>query len=384
MADTSRPSLVLVPKHRSAAPEREAERDKRERKRARRNTQQIIPANLFRDALSRERRRADRFEESFVLLLISLSARTEQPARWAPVVDALSTAKHDTDVIGWFEQDRVLGLIRPLAAGNLAKAATDLAPTVQRELERWLTQDNSPGCSLRLEVYSPGHESLSALLDATTAAQRLRARLRDGAKRALDVLGSAALLIFLSPVFLVVSGVVRLTSKGPIFFRQTRIGHRGNPFTMLKFRTMRVDADDAIHQQYVADYIQSTAAASSEAPVFKIVNDPRITKVGHFLRRSSLDELPQFWNVLRGDMSLVGPRPPLPYEVARYKAWHRRRLLEAKPGITGLWQVTGRSRTTFDDMVRLDLRYAKNYSVWKDLRILLATPRAVVSGKGAH
>ena len=118
--------------------------------------------------------------------------------------------------------------------------------------------------------------------------------------------------------------------------------------------------------------------------VFKIVNDPRVTPLGHFLRRSSLDEFPQFWNVLRGEMSLVGPRPPLPYEVARYKRWHRRRVLEAKPGITGLWQVTGRSRTTFDEMVRLDLRYARSYSLWTDLKILLATPRAVCSGKGAH
>ena len=109
-----------------------------------------------------------------------------------------------------------------------------------------------------------------------------------------------------------------------------------------------------------------------------------MTPIGDFLRRSSLDELPQFWNVLRGEMSLVGPRPPLPYEVARYKRWHRRRVLEAKPGITGLWQVTGRSRTTFDEMVRLDLRYARSHSVWTDLNILLATPRAVLSGKGAR
>jgi lipopolysaccharide/colanic/teichoic acid biosynthesis glycosyltransferase len=118
--------------------------------------------------------------------------------------------------------------------------------------------------------------------------------------------------------------------------------------------------------------------------VFKLVNDPRVTSVGHFLRRSSLDELPQFLNVLRGDMSLVGPRPPVPYEVERYKSWHVRRLYEAKPGITGLWQVKGRSRTTFDEMVRLDLQYARKRSLWEDIKILLATPRAVVSGKGAH
>jgi lipopolysaccharide/colanic/teichoic acid biosynthesis glycosyltransferase len=109
-----------------------------------------------------------------------------------------------------------------------------------------------------------------------------------------------------------------------------------------------------------------------------------VTTVGAFLRRSSLDEIPQFWNVLRGDMSLVGPRPPLPYEVRCYKPWHRRRVFDAKPGITGLWQVTGRSRTTFDEMVRLDIRYARTHSLWGDLKILLATPRAVISGSGAH
>jgi len=148
---------------------------------------------------------------------------------------------------------------------------------------------------------------------------------------------------------------------------------------------MKVNADHRIHQQYVEGFIQAgPSAASGGDAVFKLTNDPRVTPVGDFLRKSSLDELPQLWNVLRGEMSLVGPRPPLPYEVARYKHWHRRRVLEAKPGMTGLWQVTGRSRTTFDDMVRLDLRYAANCSVWTDLKILVATPRAVLSGKGAR
>jgi lipopolysaccharide/colanic/teichoic acid biosynthesis glycosyltransferase len=148
---------------------------------------------------------------------------------------------------------------------------------------------------------------------------------------------------------------------------------------------MQVHADPAIHQQYVRQFIRTNAAAAAVGPevVFKITNDPRVTRVGRFLRRTSLDELPQFWNVLKGEMSLVGPRPPLPYEVEEYKTWHYRRVFEAKPGITGLWQVTGRSRTTFDEMVRLDLRYARTHSVWTDIKILLATPRAVISGKGA-
>jgi lipopolysaccharide/colanic/teichoic acid biosynthesis glycosyltransferase len=154
---------------------------------------------------------------------------------------------------------------------------------------------------------------------------------------------------------------------------------------MLKFRTMHANADSAVHHEYVSWFIKSSGKTQpgGQDGVFKLANDRRITPVGHILRKTSLDELPQLWNVFRGDMSLVGPRPPLPYEVEQYKPWHCRRVLEAKPGITGLWQVTGRSRTTFDEMVRLDLRYARTYSLWTDIKILLATPRAVISGKGA-
>jgi lipopolysaccharide/colanic/teichoic acid biosynthesis glycosyltransferase len=197
---------------------------------------------------------------------------------------------------------------------------------------------------------------------------------------------SAALLVVVSPLFLLIALLVKFKSPGPVFFRQSRVGQHGKPFTMLKFRTMMVHADDAIHKQFVSQLIKGAAPTggdpSKETP-FKIVNDPRVTPFGRFLRKTSIDELPQLWNVLRGDMSLVGPRPPLMYEVEQYRPWHYRRVLEAKPGITGLWQVSGRSRTTFDDMVRLDLRYAKDCSAWTDIKILLATPKAVISGKGA-
>ena len=211
------------------------------------------------------------------------------------------------------------------------------------------------------------------------------ARGRDALKRALDIVASAALLVLLSPLCLLIAALVKLTSSGPVLYRQVRIGRCAKLFTILKFRTMNVGADHAIHRQYVSEFIKTGAPAahSSNEHVFKIVNDPRITRFGQLLRKTSLDELPQLWNVLVGDMSLVGPRPPLPYEVDQYKSWHYRRVLDAKPGITGLWQVKGRSRTTFDEMVRLDLRYAKNCSTWEDIKILLATPRAVIAGKGA-
>src|SRR5262249_24250238 len=190
-------------------------------------------------------------------------------------------------------------------------------------------------------------------------------------------------LLLLSPVFLTVAILVKLTSRGPVFFRQPRIGYLGKPFPMLKFRTMKVNADHALHQQFVTNFIKSGKQDPANPGFFKIAKDPRITAVGGILRKTSLDELPQLWNLFRGDMSLVGPRPPLQYEVDQYQPWHRRRVLEAKPGITGLWQVKGRSRTTFDDMVRLDLRYARTSSVWTQVKILIATPGAVIAGKGA-
>src|SRR5262249_14319204 len=175
---------------------------------------------------------------------------------------------------------------------------------------------------------------------------------------------------------------VKASSKGPVFFRQRRIGQHGRPFVFYKFRSMYVGNDASVHKEYVKKLIAGKAERNGSNGdghgVFKLTSDSRITKIGAFLRRTSLDELPQFYNVLKGEMSLVGPRPPVPYEVENYDLWHRRRLLEAKPGITGLWQVSGRSRVTFDEMVRLDLRYARSWSPWMDIKILVRTPLAVV------
>jgi lipopolysaccharide/colanic/teichoic acid biosynthesis glycosyltransferase len=171
-----------------------------------------------------------------------------------------------------------------------------------------------------------------------------------------------------------------------VLFTQQRLGQFGNSFTFLKFRSMYVNNDLKIHQDFMKQLISGDYDGRADAtskPVYKMKNDPRVTRIGRFLRRTSLDELPQFFNVLRGDMSLVGPRPPLEYEYEEYDVWHRRRVLEIKPGITGLWQVRGRSRVRFDDMVRLDLQYARGWSLWLDVQILAETPRAVLLGDGA-
>jgi exopolysaccharide biosynthesis polyprenyl glycosylphosphotransferase len=207
-------------------------------------------------------------------------------------------------------------------------------------------------------------------------------------KRSMDIAGSLAALILCSPLFLLISAAIKLTSKGPILFKQERVGRYGSRFMFLKFRSMECGSDARIHREYVKQYIAGEAeagrAGQTQNAVYKIQSDPRITRVGKFLRRSSLDELPQFINVLRGDMSLVGPRPPIPYELEGYQLWHRRRVQESKPGITGLWQVNGRSKVKFDDMVRMDLHYAKTWSLWLDIKILLQTPAAVLFGAGGY
>ena len=206
-------------------------------------------------------------------------------------------------------------------------------------------------------------------------------------KRSIDILGSISALVLLSPFLIVIAVAIKLTSKGPILFKQERLGQYGIRFTFLKFRSMYFQSHSKIHQEYVRQFIsgkQHAAQPASASGIYKIKDDPRVTPVGRLLRKTSLDELPQFFNVLKGEMALVGPRPPIPYEVERYDIWHRRRFLEVKPGITGLWQVEGRSRTRFDEMVRLDLRYAKTWSPWMDIKILLRTPRAVLRGDGAY
>jgi lipopolysaccharide/colanic/teichoic acid biosynthesis glycosyltransferase len=216
--------------------------------------------------------------------------------------------------------------------------------------------------------------------------RRLRSRCRqlawrwiqsrsDATKRTLDVAASAAALIVLAPVFLVIAALIKLDG-GPIFFMQTRVGRHGQTFRMFKFRSMCLNAEQKL-RELLAQNQHATGVT------FKIKHDPRITKVGRWLRKFSLDELPQFYNVLRGDMSLVGPRPPVPSEVAKYSLGDRRRLA-VKPGITCLWQISGRAEIDFPGQVRLDVDYIERQSLTEDVRILLKTPLAVISGTGAY
>jgi lipopolysaccharide/colanic/teichoic acid biosynthesis glycosyltransferase len=356
-------------------------------------TEQVISEELFADALHRERRRADRSNQTMGLLLVSPpdAESADASATWKAIVSGLAAAKRDTDVIGWFEQGNAIGVILPDIDAPDPLLARGLDTRIRRQLSRFLGTTTTDNIATRFHFYPemPVHSSQPAHeihpLPEPAPSRSRRAIVHDGIKRAIDIAGSAALLILLAPVLLLTAVLVKLKSPGPVFFRQERVGRMMKPFTMLKFRTMRVNADSKIHQEYVSSLIKAKAAShgSGTDTVFKLAADPRVTSIGRILRKTSIDELPQLLNVLRGDMSLVGPRPPLHYEVEQYQRWHCRRVLEAKPGLTGLWQVAGRSRTTFDEMVRLDLRYARTRSLWTDVKILLATPAAVFVGKGA-
>lgn len=204
-------------------------------------------------------------------------------------------------------------------------------------------------------------------------------------KRAFDIVFSSAVLVIGSPVFLLIAALVKTSSPGPVLFRQTRLGRDGRPFDFYKFRSMRHNNDDSAHRDFCADFINGEDTDDDEAArrIFKMVCDPRITKIGGFLRRTSLDELPQFWNVLKGEMSVVGPRPPIAYEFEHYQDWHKDRL-KVKPGLTGLWQVSGRSQVGFDEMVMLDLHYISGWNLLLDLRIIARTIPVMVRGDGAY
>jgi len=198
-------------------------------------------------------------------------------------------------------------------------------------------------------------------------------------KRIIDILGSLAGLICLAPFFLIVSIWIKIESPGPVFFRQVRVGKDGREFAFLKFRTMRT-INDKEEESHIKNIISRKSEVDHKSIIFKMSDNPRITRVGQFLRRTTLDEMPQFINVLKGDMSIVGPRPPIPYEVEIYEEWHKERL-KCKPGITGMWQVRGASITTFDEMIKLDLKYMKEWSLWLDLKIILKTPWVMLSGR---
>jgi lipopolysaccharide/colanic/teichoic acid biosynthesis glycosyltransferase len=352
----------------------------------------------FKRVIAIERKRTERSKSPFVLMLLEVTNQQnlEKTKRALDsIVSALVAACRDTDLVGWYKEHCVIGVMfTGLVVNDKNSILSAILSRVSDTLRNELTFEQFSQISISFHIFpddweddKPGRPSNSALYPDLTSHNGTRKSLLV-LKRSIDLLVSAAVAFAFSPLFMVIAIAVKCSSKGPIFFRQERIGQFGQCFTFLKFRSMYVGNDHTVHQEFVTKLIAEKTGAALQGDgrpaVYKLTNDKRVTPLGKFLRRTSLDELPQLINVLKGEMSLVGPRPPIPYELAAYQTWHRRRVLEVKPGITGLWQVTGRSRVKFDEMVRLDLRYAISWTPWLDLKILLRTPFAVIRGSGAY
>jgi lipopolysaccharide/colanic/teichoic acid biosynthesis glycosyltransferase len=320
----------------------------------------MFTEEVFQNVLRLERRRAERSTRPFILILVH-SDQADRIVLQQALSVLLSTTR-ESDLVGWYRDGVTLGILFT-ELGEFILSAHVFPEDWDRENSEWV-----------------GDPKLYPELQPKLAKKHLYW----GVKRAIDIAASAVVLLIMLTILALIAFVIKLTSEGPVLFEQERLGQLGARFKCLKFRTMYTNSDSKIHSDYVKQYIAGEAqldeADNSEKTLYKLTADPRVTSIGRFLRKTSLDEFPQFWNVLRGEMSLVGPRPPVPYEFDCYDIWHRRRVLELKPGITGLWQVSGRNRMRFDEMVRLDLRYCQEWSLWLDLKIILATPWALISG----
>ena len=311
----------------------------------------------------------------------------------AKVQKVLFSSTRETDLKGWYQYDSVLGT---LFTEMKVMDKNRIKDTVCRNLCNSLGMERFKKIKISFHTFPDNDKDSNSyhLPDLTLFPDVSRHNASKShfnfMKRVIDIIGSVLALIMFSPFFIIIPISIKISSKGPVLFNQKRVGLNGKEINFLKFRTMYNNSDPHIHKEYTEFLIKGKIIdkeGKSDPPgngVYKLTHDTRITPTGKVLRRLSLDELPQFFNVLKGEMSLVGPRPPIPYEFEHYDTWHKRRVMEVKPGISGLWQVNGRSSTTFDEMVRLDLKYAKEKSLWLDIKILLKTPLAVFSTKGAY
>lgn len=382
---------------------------------------QLLPGDVIRSAIDRELYRSERSEIPLVLILFS--TQRGQSGRQESELNRLSrcllTGTRQIDLKGWWSHsdphptlalllyDTPLHNAQPVVERMLKRVHSDpsraaigvreaiewdviqLYPTPNRQHQDPPGErgeaSSSEGDRLRVgrrnivwrHRNSPLLDPLLSEGSEVVMASCLTARALPAWKRLMDCGLSVVILCLFSPLMVLISTLIKLTSSGPVFFRQQRIGINGKPFVMLKFRSMRIDHQPVTHQQYLQKLIRSDAHRN-EKPMQKLDSTNRdITMVGRFIRRTYLDELPQLFNVLKGEMSLVGPRPCLEYEAHEYLPWHCRRFL-VRPGMTGLWQVSGKNRLTFSEMMRLDIRYARNCSPWLDCLIILRTPGAIL------
>jgi lipopolysaccharide/colanic/teichoic acid biosynthesis glycosyltransferase len=346
----------------------------------------LLQPDKFAEAVHRETRRSERTctPLSIVRYTIEESA-ADDPSHFERLLEVLQASKRETDFLGHTGTDTLAvlcpdtdsagahGLIaklRPLVCGLHVLPATATFPEHLFES----LSGHTAGAG-RYQLFVTPAPPLDKLGDYPL-------------KRTLDIALALLALALLGPLMLVAGLLVKLTSRGPVIFKQPRLGKGGTPFTFYKFRSMVVNVDDRIHREYMANLIRSghgePASAGASTASYKMKADPRVTRIGKLIRMTSIDELPQLFNVIKGDMSMVGPRPPIPYEAAHYEPWHLRRILATKPGITGLWQVEGRSRVSFSEMVRMDLRYIRNCSLMLDFKILLRTVAVVLRCDGAR
>lgn len=351
----------------------------------------------FHEVLSLERKRAERSRKRFLLVLINIHNLLRNNGEGKILKDIarmLSSLTRETDIVGWHDYGSVIGIIFTEINGVNEALIGD---KINSNLSNILDSEQIKKIEISFHVFpeeydrtKPDRTKADLNLYPDLSNQKSSKRSSFFLKRVIDITGSIFNILIISPFFLIIPILIKLSSQGPVLFKQERLGQFGNKFTFLKFRTMYLSCDERVHKDYIKDFIGSQKSFEVEKKngdkgrVYKLKDDSRITPIGRFLRKSSLDELPQFFNVLKGDMSLVGPRPPIPYELEHYDIWHRRRILEMKPGITGLWQVNGRSSTTFEEMVRMDIQYSRKWSLLLDSKILLKTFYVVLNGKGAY
>ena len=341
----------------------------------------VLPRDHFLMALQRERRRADRTKSPLSIALFQdEGARGDALVRGTELLALFRKQKRETDILGTLG-DCTIALILPDTNSQGTQVFARRLAARMRALQFSLTMGTYPDDLFndllkgRLRDLAQAHPLFIDRRSSPDAVAKF-------VKRSIDVAGAAMGIVLLSPVMLVTAATIALTSPGPVIYRQIRLGKGGVPFTFYKFRSMSADGGDQIHREYVVSLISAgqgrTGDGSAPKPWSKLQADPRVTPVGRFIRRTSIDELPQLFNVLKGDLSLIGPRPALTYEAQEYRSWHLRRILEVKPGVSGLWQVEGGSNTTFDEMVRLDLRYVRTQSIMLDLKIMVKTIQVIL------
>ena len=354
-----------------------------------------LPLTDFLKDMEREKRRSDRCKAPLSLALYQLDGDARRTMAFLEFVHRIT---RETDIIGHVGNDLIALLCPDTDAAGIRSVLRKIDESAQGLAFKRVAVVTHPDVLFDKirdgeltgdpSRQADGRADAIRLAPAFVSDRPERNRHGYALKRSIDLAGALAGIVLLSPLMLLAAAAVALTSRGPIIFRQTRLGQGGRPFTFYKFRSMVANGDDRIHRAFVAGLIDGEPdrrepGADAEERLYKLTSDPRITTVGRFIRKTSIDELPQLFNVLKGDMSLVGPRPPIPYEAARYQAWHLRRLLSAKPGLTGLWQVEGRSKVSFNEMVRMDLRYIRDCSLELDLRILMKTVKVVLRCEGA-